>query len=444
MRTLKIRARERSILEAVMEESGFWQGEQRFTHGFLLSPSVFTLSTDQQGQLAAIASALEQCLIGLAKMAAVACDPHQGQTICWQMLGKIFRTGIPGFYHPLQVAYPEQTPAICKVDLLEDADGHFWIAEIDGHNKHGLGYSVLARRLKTALGKSSAHDYPGVAPLLAEEVKAKGNSKLTVIYANQERFYRPELLVLASELAKSGVDLEVIDEIDWESERPLPTVLLDLPEYNHNQRLRETLASAYFEGEVSFLIPPKPFLGSKAILAILRNDGMAGIIGQTGHQSTLAKDEELEEMLRQFIEAEALEKIRGHIPPTFLVSKRLGRVKISQDTWVELAKSDHYLLKGVVSSGMKQVYFPDDDGYWRELDQSAATYYLRILQREVEQTTRVFGYWEGKEYHEAPFYSRLTLHASQGRIADVIATSRQDKRTHGAKDCLQLGGYLLN
>lgn len=442
MRTLKIRSRERRALEATMEESGFWQGEQRFTHGFLLSPSVFTLSVNQQRQLEEIAAALNQCLVGLAKMAAVACDPHQGQTICWQMLGKIFRTGIPGFYHPLQVAYPEQTPAICKVDLLEDVEGHFWIAEIDGHNKHGLGYSVLARRLKMATSKLPNRDYQGVAPLLAEAVQTKGSRELTVIYANQERFYRPELLILADELGQLGIHLEVIDEIDWPKERQLPKVLLDFPEYFHNQWLRDALASAYFEGQVTFLIPPKPFLGSKAILAILRNDGMTGADSEVRRQSAVAKDEELEDILLSFLGEEAVETIRRYITPTYLVSKRLGRSKPRPETWENLAKSADYVLKGVMSSGMKQVYFPEDERYWEQLTQAAGTYYLRILQREVKQTTRVFGYWEGKEYHEAPFYSRLTLHAGQGRIADVIATSRQDKRTHGAKDCLQLGGYL--
>jgi len=360
------------------------------------------------------------------------------------MLGRIFRTGVPGFYHPLQVAYPEQTPAVCKVDLLEDQLGHFWIAEIDGHNKHGLGYSVLARRLKTALGQASDPDYPGVAITLAEAAKARSSQNLAVIYANQERFYRPELLVLADELAKSGVSLEVVDEVNWERERPLPKLLLDFSEYNHNPRLRDTLASAYFEGAVGFLIPPKPFLGSKALLAILRNDGMAGIYDRVKRQSAVTRDEELEDILLSFIEAESLETIRRYITPTYLVSKRLGQVEFRPETWANLAKSDRFVLKGVISSGMKLVYFPGDEGYLQKLDQSAATYYLRILQKEVEQTTRVFGYWEGKEYHEASFFSRLTLHASQGRIADVIATCRQDKRTHGAKDCLQLGGCLLN
>lgn len=443
MRTLKSRSRERRILEAVMEESGFWQGEQRFTHGFLLSPSVFTLSTDQQGQLAAIASALDQCLTGLAKMAAVACDPRQGQTICWQMLGRIFRTGIPSFYHPLQVAYPEQTPAICKVDLLEDVEGHFWIVEIDAHNKHGLGYSVLARRLKMALHAHQGRDYLGVAELLAKATAAKGSRKLAVIYANQERFYRPELLFLAQELAAYKVKLEVVNEIEWSKRRRLPKLLLDFPEYHHNQPLRNALASAYLAGQVSFVIPPKPCLGSKALLAILRNDGMTGICQKVRKQPpTLVKDEELEAILNSFIGAEAIATIRRYITPTFLVSKRLGRIWAGPETWMNLAKSGAYVLKGVVSSGMKQVYFPEDFRYWEQLQDSSGSFYHSVLQQEVVQTTRVFGYWSGENYAEAPFYSRVTLSVSQGEVADVITTSRQDKRAHGAKDCLQLGGYL--
>jgi len=40
------------------------------------------------------------------------------------------------------------------------------------------------------------------------------------------------------------------------------------------------------------------------------------------------------------------------------------------------------------------------------------------------------------------WYTRITVHFIHRQVADIIVTARQDKKVHGAKDCLQLGTVI--
>ena len=42
----------------------------------------------------------------------------------------------------------------------------------------------------------------------------------------------------------------------------------------------------------------------------------------------------------------------------------------------------------------------------------------------------------------AEWFMRITVHFAQRQVADVIVTARQDKKVHGAKDCIQLGTII--
>lgn len=418
-------------IQKIIRESGLWSDGRESSHGFILSPSVYAVDASKEMQLATLGKSLEKCLLGLSLMATVALDPKQGKGRCWQKLCAIFMRGVPIPMKEIQRLNPDLTPAICKVDLIESVDGRYYIAEIDGQNKHGLGYSTLTANIREAV-MPEARCYPGVAVQIAKATIANGVDNAMLIFGDQERFYEPEFAILKKKVALSGVDLTVINETSLRRDdvaemifsTPSPPLIMDFSEMNRNIPLRSYLAEMYSLGKIRFLIPPKPFLGSKAMLAILRND---------------ENDDEVEMILRQYIGENTLSLIRQFIPKTYLVRKKHPPVD-----WNELGKSGGYILKRVISYGMKGVHFPDDRDYPLMLNKAIESSNVYVMQEIVESAVKRFVYYDDSgKMSEADWHMRVTAHFARGEMADIVVTARRDRRVHGAKDCLQIGSYLL-
>ncbi len=260
-------------IRQVVLDSGLWNSGRTKSHGFVLSPSVYEVTHEKRAELEAIGAALSDCLAGLGRIAAIAFNPILGYSRTWGMIMKAMHTGVPTIYHDIMLLHPSRAPTICKVDFMESESGEFRIAEIDAHNKHGLGYSTLAARIRRAV-MPEAEAFPGVASTLAQEVKRRGKTDVVLLYADQERFYLPEFRILQTELATHGVEVVVVAESDVRLEGGIAVVrgdgkdnnlFVDLPFLYHNRALNALLAARYRAGEIDFLIPPKPFLGSKAL-----------------------------------------------------------------------------------------------------------------------------------------------------------------------------------
>lgn len=415
----------REQIERVVLDSGLWEGPgSKSTHGFVLSPSVYEVTEDRRSELESIAAALHDCLSGLGRIAAIACSPQLNKGVTWGMLARVFRVGIPGTYREIQLLNPSRVPSICKVDFMEAADGHLYIAEIDGHNKHGLGYSALAARIRKLVAPE-ARTFPGVGVAIAQEVRRLEHEAdgLILLYADQERFYLPEFRILQEELESCGIAMAIVAESDFVSSEHDKQLLLDLP-FLFRSAWGKVLAQCYQDGRVDFLIPPKPFLGSKAILALLRND---------------EENQELEAILLSQIPATSLSILRGHIPPTYLVHKRRR-----QRYWEELYAGGQFVLKETVSSGMKGVVFPEDPKFERSFGEACGSYYRFVLQEEVENRSHRFQFFtDGEEVEEDEWFIRVTVHFAVRRVADIIVTARRDKRVHGALDSLQMGAVIV-
>lgn len=423
-------------LDDFMKSTGFWAGPYRSTHGFLLSPDVYRISPAQAEGLQHLGRALYECLSGLGRIYSIAsCELGHGHH--WNKISRALATGIPECYRDAQTLNPSRTPAVCKVDLMvEKSTGRFFIAEIDGHNKHGLGYSTLAAALRRLAAPGSA-SFPGVAKLLAKIIRNRneGGNRATLLYGNQERFYLPEFVLLSQTLRdKHGIELSVFDEVDHTFPQTpelggndgiglLPELYVDLPFLYRNLVLNASLFAAYRQERADFLIPPKPFMGSKALMAILRND---------------ESDPQLEAILRSQIDSSALQTVRDHLPPTLLVSKQR-----KPNYWHELCNGDPFVLKGSVSSGMKKVSFPDEPAFRQAFDQACNSYYYFVLQRQIENQPFRFRYFDGAgQLQENDWFLRVTVQYCIREVADVIVTARQDRKVHGAKDCLQLGTII--
>ncbi len=416
-------------LVSVIEASGIWTGTRRDSHAFRLSPSVYQLSVAQKIELQELGLALRDCLLGLSQLAVIAYDRELNYSGMWNILRKVFSTGVPKIYQDLQGQQVKHIPRLLKVDLMVDQAGSFKIAEIDGHNKHGVGYSTLGKRVRSAL-YPDAEALPGVVKLLVAEVARQGGDRLKLFYADQERFYVPEFEIARQEFAAEGGVLQLLPEEMTNHQLVEEGVLLDLPFLFHRPYLYDHVVNAYLRGDVKFVIPPKPFLGSKGVLAVLRNDG---------------QDETLESMLRAFIKSRSLDLVRSYIPETYLV----GQIATSVSQVRELVSQKRYVLKESISSGMKGTVFSDGSDFDRVLQEAGATKLNWILQEEVENQPQTFSWYEA-ESNGAPqlctadnWMMRVTVQYVSHQLADVIVTARQDKAVHGAKDCIQLGTIVV-
>lgn len=418
-------------LSAVVDQSGIWSGPRKESHAFLLSPSVYRITASQREELTRLGYAIRDCLAGLSHIAVIAYDAELNYRGAWILARQVFSSGIPRIYQGLQGMNVRHIPALLKVDLLVDREGRFRIAEIDGHNKHGLGYSSLALRCRE-VSHPDAETLPGTVRLLSEEVRRLGYRTIKIFYGNQERFYVPEFEIARQEFAKHGIDCVLKSEADSDESFLSEGLFLDLPFLYDRAGLYDAAVSAYRNGKTSYIIPPKPFLGAKGVLALLRNDGGDG---------------ELESLLRTFIRKSSLDLVRQAIPETYLVGKRFGNADVVRERLGE----KRYVLKESISSGMKGTVFSDNPGFDKTLGKACSSANLNwILQEEIENAPQTFSWYdqlngspEPRELVATDWFMRVTAQYVKGALADAIVTARRDKAVHGAKDCLQLGTVVV-
>lgn len=415
-------------LISVISASGIWDGTREQTHKFLLSPSVYTITGAQSELLSRLGFALRDCLYGLSHMATIAYDSQHNYRGAWPTVRKVFSTGVPKAYIQMQGLNSRHIPSLLKVDLMVDEQGNFWIAEIDGHNKHGLGYSTLARRFREATNPD-AKALPGSVRLLAQRVLQLGHTTIKLFYADQERFYLPEFIIAQQEFAKYGVECLVVSEMEATAEFLSTGMFLDLPFLYKRIDLYQHIISAYKAGAVHFVIPPKPFLGAKGVLALLRND---------------ARDSVLEGLLETFIRKQSLQRVRECIPETHLV----GKMAEGMSFVAEKVSHRRYVLKESISSGMKGTVFSDGADFDAELVRACNTNMNWVLQAEIANQPQTFSWYELLEGQPvlrtaSDWFMRTTVQYVHGALADIIVTARRDKAVHGAKDCIQIGTIVL-
>ncbi len=408
----------------VIGDSGLWANGGKETHGFQLSPNVFQISEMQKRDLEELGLALYDSLLGLSHMATIVFDPLLNYSGVWRRIRQVFSTGVPKSYLGLQGMNIRHIPKLLKVDLMIDQDGHFRIAEIDGHNKHGVGYSTLCRRFAQAI-EPNGKFLPGTAKRLADEVKSQGYNQLKIFYGDRERFYLPEFLIAKSELELNGIECVLISEARANDQELTTGLLLDLPFLHTRPHLYDAILPAYKNGDVRFIIPPKPFLGSKGVLALLRNDGV---------------DEDLESVLRTFIGRKSLQVIRRYVPETRLV----GSLGAGQSEVERMCQGRRYVLKRSISSGMKGTIFSDDPSFTVALEQAARSKLDWIIQEEVQNQPQTFSCFVDKGMRQVTgsWFMRVIVQYVNRGLADVVITARQDKSVHGAPDCIQLGTVI--
>ncbi|MCF7834228.1 MAG: hypothetical protein K9L98_03105 [Candidatus Pacebacteria bacterium] len=416
-------------LTNVISESGIWSGTRKESHAFLLSPSVYQITEVQRQELQTLGVAIYDCLLGLSHIAVIAYDSSLNYGGAWLLARRVFSTGVPKAYQELQGINIRHIPKLLKVDLMVDQDGNFKIAEIDGHNKHGLGYSTLGLRFREAL-YPEAKALPGTVQVLSGEMKRLGHNEIKLLYADQERFYVPEFEVARQEFTKHGINCSIISEMEIDDTFLGSGMFLDLPFLYHKKELYDTIVSSYKNRQVDFIIPPKPFLGAKGVLALIRNDG---------------RNEHLESLLSSFIKKSSLELLRKYIPETFLVGKQAETI----DSIKERLSHKRFVLKESISSGMKGTVFSDEECFDSVLTRACTTNMNWILQEEVVNQPQTFSWFENEGINKPKiqttddWFMRVTTQYINRQLGDVIVTACRGKAVHGGKKCLQLGTIVL-
>lgn len=416
----------KKLLKTVISESGIWSGSKKQSHEFLLSTSVFEITKIRKKELMALGFALYECLLGLSHMAVIAYDSVLNYGGTWSFIRNVFSSGVPKIFQELQGLNVRDIPRLLKVDFMINNLGEFKIAEIDGHNKHGLGYSTLAMNFRKAMCENGV-GLPGVVATLAQEISRLGYTQIKLFYADQDRFYIPEFEIASREFVKHGITCSLISEMDCSLDLLEDGLFLDLPFLYHNVSLYDSIIPAYKNGKVKFIIPPKPFLGSKGVLSLLRND---------------SKDERLESILHSFISKDALSLVRKYIPETVLVGKKGESISQIEGR----VSSKNYVLKEAISSGMKGTFFSDGPLFKSVLMSASNSNMNWVLQEEIVNQPQTFSWYEnGNDVLNTSndWFTRVTVHYVNRNLADIVVTARRDKSVHGAKDCIQIGTVVI-
>lgn len=426
-----------AALERTVLDTGLWDdGRRTGPHRFRLSPQNYLITPAQRVDLDAIAQALYRVLAGMNRLMAISGDStlHRSGD-AYSQLGRVLGHGSP--YHSLSGLRAKSMPVLCKTDFVVGEDGKPWIAEADATNPRSWGNSTV-RRLLAEVIQPNANRLQGVIPYLAQQLARRKISDIVFLYGDAQRFYAPEFGVVKKYLAEYGVGVTVINETevdvtanclnDARTGMALPQAFVDLPVMSRNGKLVKWLTTAARERRVDFLIPPKHFLSSKAMLAVIGN---------------VDADASIEGLLCTQIEPRDLQLVRKHLPPTHIIRAD------QPDTVARLLKGGRYILKKSFASGTKGVWFQDDPRFERALSsalQNQDGYY--VLQREIYQQPHRWAVYPehglGEVEETDGWYLRLTGYVAREGMAELSVTARNGTSlVHGNPDAIQAGTVIV-
>ncbi len=393
----------RAEIETHAISSGLWATpELRQRNGYVLSPCVYVVSKDQQAALQRLAQTVYLSL-GSLENALGAIAPLGQRSLPQAEFFRLATRARRGLFSP---GVESGLPPIVKVDLVQDGEGRYFVAEVDAYNPRGLGYiSFLEESLPSSLRWQR---FPGVS--MVRDLLLQQSSTWTLIVSEFERYYEAAFQVFCQVMQKHGVDISLVCEQDLslgDLSRIETRHVLLLPEsFNRRPQVRDALLDLYRHGEIKLWYPPKAYLGSKAFLPFLAEHGM-----------------------------------EEFIPKTMLVGQKMNG---AISAFVERNKP--VVLKGCMSSGMKQVVFSDlhAERFAGALElASQAKNPQWILQDQVPQASiPVIIFDDEGNRVTRDYYFRVIAHVTKDGVLDVEVTGRPDRLVHGAPDCIQLPSIL--
>lgn len=412
------------VIRQIVIDSGLWQGEREDSHRFILSPEVYSLSDYELTQLKTLGRSLYAVMQGLSRIVGKSEDQKVAKGRIWDIIRRVSSVGIPRSHRRVQTRFPDDYPVIFKVDLLRSG-GKFWVVEFDGVNTHGFGYTVLLNRIRDSLISKQARRLRGTVPTIAEYMHSHyAAMPLFLFVSSNSRFYEPYYRIMTKELLGRGLWTTFSGEWMEDHEKMLASwhkLALQFPIFRTDSPLQFILAERYAERQLSFLIPPKTFMGSKSVMALLKNELL---------------DRELEAILTEEIDDAMLESFRSFIPATYLVYPD------GQNVLPNFLRGRFWVMKRAISSGSKGTAFITPDMVTSRFLANEAPYQT-ILQEELPNDPLMLTYYgEEGEFKVDTWFARFTAHYHFGELVDMDITARRDKLVHGAKDCLMFSATL--
>ncbi len=401
--------------------SGIWNGRRESTHAFCLTTARWNLSDVHGVTLTKLGKALFGVLSALGRLAAISADNNLAKGSAWRLIRDVVHTEVPSYRHSLQCFKPSTPPLVFRVDMVEKSDGTLKIVEIEGDKTHGFGYSTLFRQIALAGG---AAVFPGVVHYISEAVRHRScTATLVVPEPIADRFYRPEMDILCQALIRGGIQVHRLQEenpVDVQDQ----SLLLSLPRFDGdttrvaNRGLEQSLIDRYQHGDLQVLIPPKSFLSSKGVMALLCN---------------FSEDPDLEAILRSQIQSDHLQILRSFLPRTMFVAQGM------------VLPAGEWVLKHVHSSGAHGVFFSSDEVRFASAFKKACSGINRaIVQEVVASPTRSYAVYNqfGQGLGQQDRYARVAVFFARQGVADVTITACPRLPVHGGKGAVMVGGEL--
>ncbi len=421
-----------SDVQRIVTDSGIWTATRAQTHRFQLSTDLFSLPEDRVRELRELTFAVTKCLEGMARIAAIAEDEQLGKMPSWKNIRQTLQREVPARFRSLCRIRASTGPSIVRLDMVEDLDENWKIVEIEGVKSHGLGYSSLFAEIA---GLTQHDRLPGVAQLIAQEVHKRRPQNPTLIHilAHSEIFYQAEGEILQKALARHGVRLILLQEdskikvedgiLTIEGDGIPNPLFLSIPPFAGkkygapaNLALENQLLKLYQDKSADCLIPPKLFMGSKGMLAILSN---------------AEENAELDWILRSQINSDNLLLLRSYIPRTALV-----------EPGTSFPVNGGWVLKEVLESGAHGVCFSEEPDFRKKFEEARAGKIRAVLQEKIACKPRDFHVSEGQKSQIESRHMRIAIFMVAGSLADVTITACKEAPVHGGKEAIMLGSIL--
>ncbi len=345
---------------------------------FNLSEELFLLDGSDLQKIALIGLAINKFMLAMQSVVHIATNKDLKLTKSYKLVRDILSVELNFQHKRIMDIHPQRNSLITRVDFMFSEEGELKIAEIDPMNKHGLGFALLCRY------ENNHGERQKILTLFSELLSEY--QELVIIISRKDEFFHKEQEYFSKKLATySKKQVFVIKEEQEEiiSAKILdPKVcFLDCP-VSGIDILNLKLLELFTSNPKRFLMPPKHWMGNKAMLSFLF-------------------EPELLEILRAFLSSEDISLLQNHIPPTFVSKPHLGR----------------FVVKKVLSSGAKGVFF-----------NSNAPDKNVIYQEYLPQKKFLL---EGSEQ-----YVRLAAHFIGSKLGELTVTSSVEVPVHGGSEAI--------
>ncbi len=340
---------------------------------FNLSEELFLLELGDVQKVSTIGQSVNRLMRAMQAILHTAMNTHLKLVKPFDLVRDIFLRGLDAEHKKIIAIHPQRNSLITRVDFMIDNTGELKIAEIDPMNKHGLGFALLCRN-ENGHGESQK-----ILTLFAEQLN--DYQELVVLISRKDEFFQKEQEYFAEKLSEyTGKLVSVLTETE-ESEiikrvENTSCCFMDCPSVD-GRELNQMLVDTFMSTPKRFLIPPKHWMGNKAVLSFLYEPMMLKV-------------------LRAFLSDEDICLLQMYIPPTYIIKPT----------------SERFVVKKVLSSGAKGVFFngnaPDENV---------------IYQKYVNQKKFLL---EGKDQHV-----RLAAHFVGTKLGELTVTSSVEVPVHG-------------